>query len=486
MSGAVPERKSPSERLPLVMNDTKEELHGPMSTSVAEEVPILMGLIVPVVFTLLNEYVPAITNIVLVGHSAADNTKEQVDAVAISSMLFNITSMSVGLGLATSMDTLCTQAFGAQNTKKFGAIFQAGVLGTGLFLIPSCILNWYSESILLFLHQDPEISAMAGTFTRYSTLGLPFLCLYELIKRLLQPHQITLPSAVVAVVANVIHISVGYYLTNFTTYGYLGAAIGRSIAYICLPLLLLPYFFWNPVHREWHLRWDWREAWANLPDFLEFGIPGMVSLVVEWGAWEILTLMAGLMQDHAVVLGVNSIIMTIISLIYMIFWGVSTAACIRVGYFLGANKPAEARLVTYVCYAITLGCCLCTGVVLFATRASLPGLFVVDRDVIERTTYAILFVIPCHMIDSMNCVTTGVLRAMGKQQIGVLVLSGAYYVVGIPAAAIFAFGVEWSIEGLWIGFTCGTTIACLAYAIQIRAINWVRLANEASVRGGAD
>ncbi|RHY33609.1 hypothetical protein DYB32_001511 [Aphanomyces invadans] len=380
------------------------------------------------------------------------------------------------------MDTLCTQALGAGNPKKLGSYLQGGLLAMAMALVPVFVINWYSGWILESLHQDAAISAMAGTFTRYSTMGLPFLCVYELVKRLLQAHHITWPTAVVAVLGNVIHIGVGYYLVNFTSYGFVGAAVGRSVAYVCLPFLVLPYFWWHPVHEDWTIQWSFRDAWTAMPAFLEFGVPGMVAMVAEWGAFEMLTLLSGLMPDHTIVLGVNSILMTIISLVYMLFWGVSTAACMRVGFFLGGNQPAKAKQVAVLCYSITFGCCLCTAALLVLTRDCLPKLFVDEIDVVRRSATALLFVIPCHMIDSMNCVTTGVLRAMGKQQIGVVVLTTAYYAVGIPFAALCGLYFGWSVEGLWMGFTCGTTVAFVTYAVQLRAINWTQQAHEAAAR----
>ncbi|CAK4126049.1 unnamed protein product [Aphanomyces euteiches] len=473
------EKTMKEEVLPLVVHDADVSIDPVKHTRrfVVSEVKVLLELIGPVVFTLVNEYIPAVTNIVLVGHSISPNVKEQVDAT-----LLNITSMSTALGLASAMDTLCTQAFGAGNHKKFGEYLQGAILGMALFLVPVCLINWYSEAILVFLGQDPVISAMAGVFIRWSTIGMPFLCAYELIKRLLQAHQITTPPAIVSLLGNVIHVAAGYYLIHYSSWGFYGAAVGRSVAYVSLPFLMLPYFYWHPIHLEWNLRWKWTEAWANLPLFLEFGMPGMVSLVVEWGAFEILTLMSGLMADHTIALGVNSILMTIISIVYMPFWGVSTGACIRIGYYLGANKPVEAKISTYVSYALSTCCCLISGAALFFTRNFLPALFVNDVDMIQRTSFAVLFLIPCHMIDSMNSVTTGVLRAMGKQQVGVVILMSAYYIVGIPMAALCAFYLDWSVEGLWVGFTFGTAAAYLSYIYQLRTTNWRHLAQAANTR----
>ncbi|KAH9098252.1 hypothetical protein Ae201684P_017469 [Aphanomyces euteiches] len=472
---------SRDETLPLLHRSPKQaSRYSDSALVILNELYAVLELLGPVVFTLVNEFLPALTNVVLVGHMPSPDTKLYVDATAV---LFNITSMSVVLGLASAIDTLCTQAYGAGCVHKFGEYLQGAILGFVVFLIPVFILNWYADAILILLHQDPAISIMAGTFVRYSTFGLPFLCVYELVKRLLQAEQITLPSAIVSVLGNVIHIVVGLYLTNYTSYGFLGAAIGRSVAYCCLPFLLALYFIWRPVHREWKLCWRLRPAaWTNMLVFLEFGMPGMVGLIVEWCAFEMLSLMSGLLPGLTIVLGVNSIMQTVYSLVYMLYVGIGTAACIRIGNFLGANQPELAKMSTYVCFGVTVGFCLCSGAALYFTRQYLPILFVEDAQIIERTATAMLFLIPCHMIDSINCVTTGVLRAMGKQQIGVVVLSCSYYLVGLPAAVMFGFTFHWSIEGLWAGFTCGTTVACVAYVFQLRATNWQELADEASAR----
>ena len=86
------------------------------------------------------------------------------------------------------------------------------------------------------------------------------------------------------------------------------------------------------------------------------------------------------------------------------------------------------------------------------------------------------------MIDSINSVTTGVFRSMGRQQAGVVILMSAYYVVGIPMAAVCAFYFDWSVEGLWAGFTFGTAAACLAYIYQLRTTDWRHLADAACSR----
>jgi len=75
--------------------------------------------------------------------------------------------------------------------------------------------------VLLFLGQPKVVSELAGRFTLYLLPGVPFLYLYELLKRLLQAQNIASPMLIVALIGNIINITVGYYLVHYTSMGYL-------------------------------------------------------------------------------------------------------------------------------------------------------------------------------------------------------------------------------------------------------------------------
>ncbi|KDO35071.1 hypothetical protein SPRG_01135 [Saprolegnia parasitica CBS 223.65] len=446
----------------------------------------LVTLSGPVIFTLLMEYLPCLTNVVLVGQMDSPHTKAYVDAASISGMYLNITSISVGLGMATAMDTLCTQAYGAGNTKKFGVYLQSALLSVGLILIPVVLLDWFAEDVLLALGQDPEISALAGIFTRYTTLGLPFLFFYELVKKLLQAYNIVLPMAAMTVLSNLLHVVLGYYLTNYTALGFYGAGLARSVSYMALPLLMVPYFCYNPVYREWHLRCNYAEAVAHLPEIFLFGIPGMLMMMMEWTAFELLTLFTGLMPNPMVTIGVNSILMNVVSIVYMIFMGISVAVNIRMGNMLGANKPRHAKLIMAMGYGLTCVAVTMTFASIYFGRFLIPELFLHDPEVTSRASWALLFLLPCHVIDALNGNSQGALRAMGHQQVATYVNAGSFYLVGIPVAAFCAFYLKWSVEGLWAGFTTGPLTACCIYLTLLSRVNWSDVAAEAVTRAETD
>ncbi|OQR85026.1 Multidrug/Oligosaccharidyl-lipid/Polysaccharide (MOP) Flippase Superfamily [Achlya hypogyna] len=474
------------EKRPLVADHSDHSLciHAKDETlpDAREEWWHLVTLAGPVIFTLLMEYIPSSTNIVLVGQMNSTLTKEYVDAAAISGMYLTITSLSVGLGMSTAMDTLCNQAAGAGHTYKFGVYLQAALLGLSMVFVPVFLLNWFCGDILVLLGQDEAISHMAGVFTRWTIPGLPFLFVYEILKKMIQAHDIVFPMLIMTLLSNVVHITLGYYFVHHTSFGFYGASMARSAAYILLLLMMVPYFLWKPLYKEWELTWSFQDAREHLGQFFKFGLPGLFMLVFEYGAFEILTLLSGLMPNAVVTIGVNSIMTNTIAIIYMIYFGIATSANIRVGNMLGGNKPHHAELIMRMTYTLCLSCTLVTGAFIFLARGYLPYIFINDPEVIARAASALVFIIPLHMSDAMNAVSQGVLQSMGQQHIATMTNGCAYYMVGIPTACLLGFYFQWSIEGLWTGFSLGSLTACTVYYFVLSRVDWPKMAQDAVLR----
>ncbi|OQS03525.1 Multidrug/Oligosaccharidyl-lipid/Polysaccharide (MOP) Flippase Superfamily [Thraustotheca clavata] len=159
------------------------------------------------------EFLPGLVNIILVGQMNSSDTKEYVDAAANFAMYINITAYLL-MGMASAMDTLCTQAFGACNLKKFGDYLPGAFLGMALIFAPVALLSWYAEPILIALGQDVKISMLAGTFTQLSLVGIPFVFVNEIVKKMIQAHSIVSPTALMVVVAIVIILALG--IISFT------------------------------------------------------------------------------------------------------------------------------------------------------------------------------------------------------------------------------------------------------------------------------
>ena len=142
-----------------------------------DELRGMTSLAVPVIGTYLLEFLPGLVSIVLVGHIKSDKTEEYIDATAMSVVFMNLCGLSIGVGLSSAMDTLCSQAFGADETHKMGVYLQTGALILATFSILIGVLFYYATDILLALGQPTEISKMTGEAVWVLGVGSPIsLC----------------------------------------------------------------------------------------------------------------------------------------------------------------------------------------------------------------------------------------------------------------------------------------------------------------------
>ena len=95
--------------------------------------------------------------------------------------------------MACSLDTLCGQAFGAEQHHMLGVYKQRAMLVLCLASLPVAALWAYTGEILLLFGQDPEIAAGAGSYIRWM---IPTLFVYGPLQchvRFLQTQSIVVP-----------------------------------------------------------------------------------------------------------------------------------------------------------------------------------------------------------------------------------------------------------------------------------------------------
>jgi hypothetical protein len=221
-----------------------------------DEMKDMTKLAVPVILTYLLEMLPGLITIILVGRVEYDDENEQqhnsnheeaismqklhIDAAALGVMFLNVVALSPGFGLLTAMDTLCSQAHGANQTTKMGTYSLTGFfILTSVFFLSSVIL-WNASSVLILLGQPPIVAQLAGEFVRYLLPGLPFVYAYELIRKVSQSRNEAMPMLISSIVCNVVVVCLGYYLVHYTTMGWYGAAVARSVGNaVLVPVIIL-------------------------------------------------------------------------------------------------------------------------------------------------------------------------------------------------------------------------------------------------------
>ena len=157
-------------------------LEGKIQTTWQREAKVLARYSGPLVLTFLLQYSLTVASIFTVGHIG----KVELGAVSLASMTANITGYAVYHGLATSLDTLCAQAYGSGRKKLVGLQTQRMVYFLWTITIPIGIVWLCAEEILVKVVPEKDVAILAGRYLRIVLIGAPGYATFESAKRYLQ------------------------------------------------------------------------------------------------------------------------------------------------------------------------------------------------------------------------------------------------------------------------------------------------------------
>lgn len=173
---ASPERGAPDEQtallggdpdLPYGGQDSPENIDkkweeaveaGKIQTTWQREAKVIGKYSRSLVITFVLQYSLPMASVFAVGHLGT----EELGAVSLGSMSAGITGYSVYQGLATSLDTLCAQAYGSGHKKLVGLQLQRMVLFLWLITIPIGVIWLSGTRILQSFIPEKETARLAG------------------------------------------------------------------------------------------------------------------------------------------------------------------------------------------------------------------------------------------------------------------------------------------------------------------------------------
>ena len=155
---------------------------GKIQTTWRRETKVLTQFSRPLVVAFLLQWSLSQTSVFTVGHIG----KTELGAVSLGSMTASITGYAIYQGLATSLDTLCAQAYGSGHKTLVGLQMQRMVLFLWGITIPIAIVWASATQILTHIIPDKEVAQLAGLYLKILIAGAPGYAAFESGKRFVQ------------------------------------------------------------------------------------------------------------------------------------------------------------------------------------------------------------------------------------------------------------------------------------------------------------
>ncbi|KAK4260749.1 hypothetical protein QN277_003827 [Acacia crassicarpa] len=416
--------------------------------------------------------------LMMVGHLG--KLAQSSTGVAIS--LCAVTGFSVIFGLASALETLCGQAYGAKQYRKFGVQIQTGIFCLLLCCIPLSLFWLNLGRVLVLLGQDPLIAREAGKFAVCLIPALfGYATLQALVRYYLMQSLIT-PLVFCSSFTICFHVVFCWTMIFKSGLGRFGGAFAIGTSYWLNAILLALYMKFSDSCAKTRAPIS-MELFHGIRDFFALAIPSAIMACLQWWSYEVTTLLAGLLRPNPQL--ETSILAVCVSMnvtIYSVPESIGSAASTRVSNALGAGNPRAAR-VSALCSRILAACeALLVSSIVFSCRNVLGHVFSNEPEVIEYVKDMAPLLAVSVLADSLQGCLTGIARGSGWQRIGAYVNLGAYYAIGIPLSLILAFLVHLRGKGLWLGITSGTICQVIVLLIIISCTDWKKEAKRARER----
>ncbi|KAG6755268.1 hypothetical protein POTOM_041087 [Populus tomentosa] len=432
----------------------------------------------PMILTNAFYYLITLVSVMFAGHLG----QLELAGATLGNSWCTVTGIAFMTGLSGALETLCGQGFGAKLYRTLGIHLQASCIISFLCSIIISIIWLYTEPLLIFLRQDPQISKAAALYLKYLIPGIFAFGFLQNILRFLQTQSVVMPLILLSGIPLCIHIGTAYALVHKTDLGFIGASLAVSISLWISTLVLVIYVIYSKKFKH---TWEGfsSESLRHIPINLKLALPSAAMVCLEYWAFELLVLLAGMMPNAELTTSVIAMCVNTEDIAYMCTSGLSativklriSADSTRVSNELGAGNPDKAKqamamtLKLSVLLALLIVLALATGHDIWA------GFFTDDLSVIKAFASMTPFLAISIALDAFQVVFTGVTRGCGWQNLAVIVNVATFFCIGMPVATLLGFKFKLYSKGLWIGLICGLACqTCTLLLITLRT-KWTRM-----------
>ena len=409
----------------------------------------MVALAVPVVLSELGWIAQGIVDTIMVGRLGP----AAIGAVALGNAVY-FTPTLFCFGLLLGLDTLVSQAYGRKDHDECHRWLAQGVYLACILTVPLMLVLWGASYGFTPFGIPAEVALPAASYLRMLTWGTLPLVLYGGTRRYLQGVGQVRVVTVSVVAGNLLNWFANWVLIygrlGFPAMGVNGSALSTVLSRIFIAAAMMG-FAWRYERQRGHpLFQHWAgPSLARLRQLARLGAPAAGQVVLEVGAWNLITLCAGRLTP--VVLATHQIVLNYASLTYMVPLGIASAAAVSVGHAVGAGDPERARRAGWLALGLGTGFMLLAALVYLAVPGPLIALYTRDSEVMALGRRLLWVVAAFEIFDGIQTVSTGALRGLGETRVPMLANLVGYWVLGLPLGLTLCFVIHWGIYGLWIG-----------------------------------
>jgi len=424
------------------------------------EIHQILRLAVPLIIAHVAYIGMGIIDTMMAGQASG----EDLAGLAVGGNIWLIVEVAMG-GLLSAMTPRIARFYGA---KRFDDITHETRQGLLLGLLVGILTLLAMLAVVPFiplLGTDTKVTLVAQEYTQIIAYSLPASAVCWVMFCLIEAHGLMRFVVITSLIALALNLVLDYLLV----FGKLGLPALGGVG--CAWTTTLLYWFWAAAciaYAAKHPRLRSYRIFATLPRFdgkrwraiTALGLPISLSLLAEEGFFSVSALLIAPLGTDA--LGAHQITIQLVAVVLMLGLGCGQATAIRVAHSIGRaqRQAVQQHIVAGLGLVITAG--LGFGLLVFASRTILPGLFTQDA-AIAAISSTIMLLAPLYLVfDVLQVWTAQSLRGFEDTKVPMLMQITAYWIIGFPLGYSLGnteiWGQSYGIYGFWAGFLGGIMV----------------------------
>ena len=415
----------------------------------------------PIMLSLAGQAIVQMADNIMVGQLGAP----ELAAVSLAGAII-MNTMVVGMGIATGLTPLVGQAHALDDKERIAGFFQNSLLlNTTVSLILTLFLFMLMPYLSMMGQPAEVVELCKGYYILTSFSVIPFI-LFMTFKQYMEGIGNTKVAMVITISCNLMNIFLNYIFIygkfGAPFLGVAGAGLATLISRLMMPVAFFLYIhrsqIYSPVFRFFQFS---NTSRRKIKQLLQVGYPIAGQMVVEFLSLSLITVMMGWLGTIA--LAANQIVMSMISLTFMISSGIAGASTILVSHEFGRGNIGKMRRYAHASLRLAVIFMAGAAVIYAFFGAPIASIFTPDPEVIKVARNLFFVVAVFEIFDGLQVTALGALRGITDVQRPMIYALVSYLFVAVPLAYIAGILLDFGAPGLLSGFCGGLMFAATLF-----------------------
>jgi MATE family multidrug resistance protein len=380
-------------------------------------------------------------------------------------------------GVLLALTPYIAQTQGAEDPQRARVGLMQGLwLAVGLAVLAGSILLSASHW-LTFFSLEPAVADITSGYLSAMAYGLLPALLFQVVRFFHEGHGLTRVMMALSIMAFILNIPLNYIfvygLGPIPEMGGVGCGVATSIAYLFMAVGAWWFYFHHQDYAGYRQAWRWLAPdWAVLWSLLRVGVPIAAAILFEVGLFTFIAFLVTPLGTD--VLAAHQITISYTALIFMLPLSLAMALTVRVGYLHGAGDTDQLRETIKTAFALSIILGVAVAVITVLLAHYVVNLYTNDAQVAAIATGLFLLAALYQISDAVQVTSAGALRGIGDTTSVMGITFVAYWLIGLPAGYYLCYGdistsgVWLGINGFWLSFVIGLSVAAIGLVWRIR------------------